>query len=61
MHRPSVGEWALGAILLYVHAEEAHVYTINFLKCEKCFGSIRKGLWHFTCIYKPVETNKRKY
>lgn len=56
MYRPSVGEWALRAVLLHVHAKETHVHAINLLKGEKCFGSVGKGLWHFACVHKPVVT-----
>lgn len=60
MYRPSVGEWALGAILLHVHAKEANVHTINLLKGEKCFGSVGKGLRHFTRVHKPVVIKKEE-
>lgn len=55
MHRPSVGEWALRAILLHVHAKKAHIHTINFLKGKKCFGSVGESLRHFTRVHKPVK------
>lgn len=53
-YRPSVGEWALRAVLLHVHAKEANVHAINLLEGEKCFGSVGKGLGHFTRVNKPV-------
>ncbi len=56
MHRPSVGEWALRAVLLHVHAKETHVHAVNLLKGEKCFGSVGKGLRHFARVHKPVIT-----
>ncbi len=59
MHIPSVGEWALGAVLLHVHAKEAHIHAVNLLKGEKCFGSVGKRLRHLTRVHKPVtKTNK---
>lgn len=60
MYRPSVGEWALGAVLLYVHAKEAHIYTVNLLKGKKCFGSVGKGLGHFTRVHKPVVIRRKQ-
>lgn len=59
MHRPCVGEWALRPILLHMHAKEAHVHAINLLKGKKCFGSVRKGLRHFTRVHKPVVTKTK--
>lgn len=59
MYRPSVGEWALRSILLHMHAKEAHVHAINLLKGKKCFGSVRKGLRHFTRVHKPVVTKTK--
>lgn len=38
---PGIWKGAVGAVLLDVHAEEAHVHAIDFLKREKCFGSVR--------------------
>ena len=61
MYRPSVGEWALGAVLLHVHAKEANVHTVNLLKGKKCFGSVGKGLRHFTRVHKSVEIKKINY
>lgn len=58
MYRPSVREWALRAILLHMHAEETHVHAINLLKGKKCFGSVGKGLGHFTRVHKPVVKTK---
>lgn len=60
MHRPSVGERALRAVLLHVHAKEAHVHAVNLLKSKKCFGSVGKGLRHFTRVHKPVVMKKSK-
>lgn len=54
MYRPSVWEWALRAVLLHVHAKETHVHAVNLLKGEKCFGSVRKRLGHFSRVHKPV-------
>lgn len=38
---PSIWKGAIRAILLHVHAKEAHIYPVDFLKCKKCFGSVR--------------------
>lgn len=54
---PSVWKGTLWAILLDMHAKETNVHTIYFLKCKKCFGSVREALHHFTRIHKPVETH----
>ena len=42
-----IGWRAVRAVLLHMHAEEAHVHPVDFLKCKKCFGSVREGLHHF--------------
>lgn len=60
MYAPSVWEWALRAILLHMHAEEAHVHAINLLKGKKCFGSVGKSLRHLTCVHKPVVNQKKR-
>lgn len=45
---PGIRKRALGAVLLNVHAKETNVHTVDFLKCKKCFGSIREALQHVT-------------
>lgn len=60
MYRPSVGKWALRAVFLHMHAKEAHIYPINLLKGEKCFGSVGKGLGHFTRVDKPVVMKRKQ-
>lgn len=61
MYTPSVGEWAVGAVLLHVHAKETNIHTINLLKGKKCFGSVGKGLWHFTRVHESVVTGVNTY
>lgn len=55
---PSVWERALGAVLLHVHAKEAHVHAINLLKSKKCFGSIGESLGHLASVHKPERKKK---
>lgn len=50
---PGVGERALRAVLLYVHAEETHIDAIDLLESEKCFGSVGEALSHLVVVDKP--------
>lgn len=57
---PGVWKGALRAVLLDMHAEETNIGSVYFLKCKKCFGSVREALDHLTCVHKPVGTCKHK-
>ena len=50
---PGVREGTLRAVLLDVHAEEAHVHPVDLLKRKKCFGSVWEGLHHLTRVHEP--------
>lgn len=59
-YRPGVGERAVRAVFLHMHAKEAHVNTINLLKGEKCFGSVREGLGHIARVHKSGVEKKQE-
>jgi len=54
VNAPLVGRWTVGAILLHVHAEEAHIHSVNLFEGKKCFGSVGKCLGHVACVHEPV-------
>ena len=39
---PCIRRGTIRAILLYVHAEEAHIYSVYLLKCKQSFGTVRE-------------------
>lgn len=57
---PGIWKRALWAVLLDMHAKETNVHPVYFLKCKKCFGSVREGLHHLAWVHKPEETEKHK-
>lgn len=38
-----------------MHAKEANVNPVDFLKCKHGPGSVREGLVHLTSVYESVE------
>ena len=48
-----IGRWAVGAILLDVHAEEAHVSAVDVLKCKQGLRPVGEGLGHLATVYEP--------
>lgn len=41
-----------------MHAKETNVHSVYFLKCKKCFGSVREALNHLAWVYKPVRNTQ---
>ena len=37
-----------------MHAEEAHIRSINLFEGKKCFGSVGEGFWHIAGVHKPA-------
>lgn len=57
---PCIRRGAIRAILLYVHAKEAHIYSVYLLKRKQSFGTIRERFRHLTRIHKSEGKGGRK-
>lgn len=53
VHSSLVGRRAVRAVLLDVHAEEAHICSVDVLKCKQGFHPVREGLGHLSAVNKP--------
>lgn len=56
---PGIWKGALWAVLLNVHPKETNIDPVYFLKCKKCFGSVRESLHHLAWVHKPKGTEAK--
>lgn len=61
MHAVQVGDvnpsliwwWAVGAVLLNMHAEETHVGSVDVLEREQGFHPVRERVCHLCVVHEP--------
>lgn len=54
VHPPLVGLRAVRAVLLDVHAEEAHLGPVDVLEGEQGLHPVREGLGHLSVVHEPA-------
>lgn len=54
VHPPLVGLRAVRAVLLDVHAEEAHLGPVDVLEGEQGLHPVREGLRHLSVVHEPA-------
>lgn len=60
VHSPLIGWWAVGAVLLHVHAKETHFCSIYVLEGKQSFQSVREGLGHLSTVNKSEQRKQKE-
>lgn len=58
VHSPLIGRRTVRAVLLHVHAKEAHIGAVDVFERKQGFHSVREGLGHFAVVHKPARSER---